>query len=82
MVEKVTEVFAAESTNSHQYVILVTNGKGTESKDEQGRHLYDEETITQLRIGCKLSINHNIMKKLLEFYHSFFMTFFILPKVL
>ena len=41
MVEKVTEVFAAESTNSHQYTHSVTNGKGTESKDEQGRHLYD-----------------------------------------
>ena len=41
MTERVVEVFA-QTTASHKYTILLTNGKGTESKDDVGRHPYTE----------------------------------------
>ena len=41
MTDRVIEVFG-QSTASHKYTILITNGKGTESKDDEGRHPYTE----------------------------------------
>merc|ERR1711935_895988 len=56
MTERVVEVFA-QTTASHKYTILLTNGKGTESKDDVGRHPYTEDQIDDLSNQLK---NHNI----------------------
>lgn len=43
MTDEVLDVFS-KSKASHKYVILITNGEGTKSKDSSGRKKYDEGT--------------------------------------
>ena len=54
MTDSVLEVFSTESTATHKYAILITNGKGTESKDQNGRNLYNEQQIEELSDKLKV----------------------------